>query len=163
MVNDSYFRFDDDNKIKYTFSRPSQENWVSWRHTAPYSEYKDNWENCLNLRHTLGIIYLTSILVNRMYLPFPLLSYFSVAVCLRCLLHHILSLIAYTLRETREFVFIIIVQFMMSAYSRIRFALQIVLVCLYSTPSHYHYCSLCKLIWRHWTYKMPLRYILSVC
>ena len=63
MVNDSYFRFDDDNKIKYTFSRSSQENWVSWRHTAPYSEYKDNWENCLNLRHTLGIIYLTSILV----------------------------------------------------------------------------------------------------
>ena len=37
MVNDSYFRFDDDNKIKYTFSRSSQENWVSWRHTAPYS------------------------------------------------------------------------------------------------------------------------------
>ena len=63
MVNDSYFRFDDDNKIKFTFSRSSQENWVSWRHTAPYSEYKDNWENCLNLRHTLGIIYLTSILV----------------------------------------------------------------------------------------------------
>ena len=31
MVNDSYFRFDDDNKIKYTFSRSSQENWVSWR------------------------------------------------------------------------------------------------------------------------------------
>ena len=92
---------------------------------------------------------------------FPLLSYCSLAVWLRCLLHHILSLIAYTFRETRECVFIIIVQFMMSAYSRIRFALQIVLVCLYSTPSHYHHCSLCKLIWRHWTYKMPLRYILS--
>ena len=43
MVNGSYFRFDDDNKIKYTFSGSSQENWVSWRHTAPYSEYKDNW------------------------------------------------------------------------------------------------------------------------
>ena len=37
--------------------------------------------------------------------------------------------------------FIIIVQFMMSANSRIRFALQIVLVCLYSTPSHYHHCA----------------------
>ena len=32
-----------------------------------------------------------------------------------------------------------IVQFMMSANSRIRFGLQIVLVCLYSTPSHYHH------------------------
>ena len=39
MVNDSYFRFDDDNKIKYTFSRSSQENWVSWRHT-------NSWHNC---------------------------------------------------------------------------------------------------------------------
>ena len=40
MVNDSYFRFDDDNKIKYTFSQPWQANWVSWRHTAPYIEWK---------------------------------------------------------------------------------------------------------------------------
>ena len=38
-------------------------------------------------------------------------------------------------------VFIIIVQFMMSANSRIRFALHIVLVCLYNTPSHYHHCA----------------------
>ena len=71
-------------------------------------------------------------------------------MCLRCLLHHILSLIAYTFRENREFVFIIIVQFMMSANIRIHFGLQVVLVCWYSTPSHYH----------HWTYKMPVRYIL---
>ena len=62
-------------------------------------------------------------------------------MCPRCLLHHILSLIAYAFRENREFVFIIIVQFMMSANSRIRFPLQIVLVCLYSTPSHYHHCT----------------------
>ena len=59
-------------------------------------------------------------------------------VCLRCLFHHILSLIAYTFRE---FVFLIIVQIMMSANSRIRFRLQIVFVCLYSTPSHYHHCA----------------------
>ena len=77
---------------------------------------------------------------NWKYPPFPLLSYFSVVVCLRCLLHHILSLIAYTFQENREFVFIIIVQFMMSASFRIHFGLQIVLVCLYSTPSHYHHC-----------------------
>ena len=40
MVNDSYFRFDDDNKIKYTFSQSWQANWVSWGHTAPYIERK---------------------------------------------------------------------------------------------------------------------------
>ena len=37
--------------------------------------------------------------------------------------------------------FFIIVQFMMNANSRIPFALQIVIVCLYSTPSHYHHCA----------------------
>ena len=63
-------------------------------------------------------------------------------VCLRCLLHHILSLTAYTFRKNRDFVFfIIIVQFMMSANIRIRFCLQIVFVCLYITPSHYHHCA----------------------
>ena len=96
---------------------------------------------------------------NRKYPPFPLVWYFSVVVCLRCLLHHILSLIVYTFRENREFVFIIIVQFMMRANSRIRFGLQIVFVCLYITPSHYHHCA--NSIWRHWTYKMPVRYNLS--
>ena len=40
-----------------------------------------------------------------------------------------------------DFVFIIIVQFVISANIRIRFGLQIVLVCLYSTPSHYHHCA----------------------
>ena len=68
-----------------------------------------------------------------------------------CLLHHIPSLIAYILRENRDFVFIIIVQFMMSSNSRMRFGLQIVFVCLYIASSHYHHCA--KLIWRYWTYK----------
>ena len=95
---------------------------------------------------------------NRKYPPFPLLSYFSVVVCLRCLLHHILSLIAYKFRENREFVFIIIVQFMMSANIRIRFSLQIVLFFVQYTILS---SSSCKLIRRHWTYKMPVRYILS--
>ena len=84
---------------------------------------------------------------------------FSVVVCLRCLLHHILSLIVYTFRENQEFVFISIVQFMMNANNRIRFGLQIVFVCVYITPSSYHYCA--YFIWRHWTYKMPVRYGLS--
>ena len=96
---------------------------------------------------------------NRKSPPFPLFSYFSVVVCLRCLLRHILSLIVYTFRENREFVFISIVQFMMSANSRIRFGLQIVFVCLYITSSHYHHCA--NLIWRHWIYQMPVRYNLS--
>ena len=65
----------------------------------------------------------------------------------------------YTFRENREFVFISIVQFMMSANSRIRFGLQIVFVCLYITPSYTHHCA--NFIWRHWTYKMSVRYNLS--
>ena len=51
-----------------------------------------------------------------------------------------LLLIAYTFREDQEFVFIIIVQFMMSANNRIRFVLKIIFVSLYITPSHYHHC-----------------------
>ena len=53
----------------------------------------------------------------------------------------ILLLIAYTFRENREFVFIIIVQFMMTENSQIRFDLKIVFVYLYITPSHYHHCA----------------------
>ena len=87
---------------------------------------------------------------------FPIIFIFFVVVCLRCLLHHVLSLIVYTFRESREFVFNSIMQVMMSANSRIRFSLQIVFVCLHITPSHYHHCA--NLIWRHWTYKMPVRY-----
>ena len=94
---------------------------------------------------------------NRKYPLFPLFSYFSVVVCLRSLLHHILSLIVYIFQENREFVFISIVQFMMSANSRIRFGLQIVYVCLYITPFHYHHCA--NFIWR--TFEMHVRYNLS--
>ena len=78
---------------------------------------------------------------NRKYQTFPLLSYFSVVVCLRCLVHHILSRIAFKFREKWDFVLIIIVQFMMSANSRICYGLQIVFACLNITPSHYHHCG----------------------
>ena len=87
----------------------------------------------------IEMIYLKLMLLsssNRKYQPYPLLSYFPVVVCLRYLLHHILSLITYTFRENWDFVFIIIVQIMMNANSRIRFGLQIVFICLYITPSH---------------------------
>ena len=97
--------------------------------------------------NTVPVDNLVSIVFNDFALPpvgqmtsFKIVIIFSEVVCRRCLLHHILSLIAYTFRENREFVFIIIVQFMMSANIRIRFGLQIVLVCLYNTPSHYHHC-----------------------
>ena len=78
---------------------------------------------------------------NRKYEPFPLFSYFSVVVRPRCLLHHILSRIAYTLRENWDFVFIIFVQSMINANSRIRYGLQIVFVWLYITPSYYHHSA----------------------
>ena len=58
-----------------------------------------------------------------------------------CLLHQILSLIADTFRENREFVFNTIAQFMISANNGIRFGLQTVSVCLYITPFHYHHCA----------------------
>ena len=48
--------------------------------------------------------------------------------------------------------------------NRTRFGLQIVVVCVV-VSKFIHYTislsSLCKLIWRHWTYKMPARYLLS--
>ena len=47
---------------------------------------------------------------------------------------------------------------MMSANIRIRFGLQIVFVCLYITPSHYHHCANLSEDIEH---KMPGRYILS--
>ena len=95
---------------------------------------------------------------NRKYAPFPLFSYFSVVVCLRCLLHHILSLIIYTFRENREFVFIQINLWWVQIVGYV-FGMQIVFVCFYITPSHYHHCA--NFILRHWTYKMPVRYNLS--
>ena len=57
----------------------------------------------------IEMIYLLLMLLsssNRKYQPFPLLSYFSLVVCLRCLLHHILSRIANTFRENWDFVLI---------------------------------------------------------
>ena len=70
-----------------------------------------------------------------------------------------MTMLTMTMTINREFVFMSIVQFMMSANNRIRFRLQIVFVCLYITPYHYHHCA--KFIWRQWTYKMPVRYNLS--
>ena len=72
---------------------------------------------------------------NRKYPPFPLLSYFFVVVCLRYLLHHIeckYSDMFWLADRNRLFV-----------------------------QNTISLSSLCKLILSHWTYKMPVRYILS--
>ena len=83
-------------------------------------------------------------------------------VCLRCLLHHILSLIAYIYiyiypRQTGNLFSLLLcslwwVQIIGYVWlpERIRLFEQ-----------HISLSSLCKLTWKHWTYKMPVRYILS--
>ena len=86
---------------------------------------------------------------NRKYPLFPLFSYFSVVVCLRCLLHHILSLIVYTYIPEKTG----------NRVSLVLCMSYVVFVCLYISPSHYHHCT--NFIWRHWIYKMPVRYNLS--
>ena len=85
---------------------------------------------------------------------------FSVFVCLICLLYHILSLTAYTFRENREFVFIIN---HCAVYNECKYsdtfwlAERTRMFVLYTLSLS----SLCKLIWRHWFYGMPVGYILS--
>ena len=95
---------------------------------------------------------------NRKYPPFPLLSYISVDVCLRCLLHHILSLIAYTFGKTGNlFSLLLCSLWWVQIFGYIWLADRTRLFVQYTISLS----SLCKLIWRHWNYKMPLRYILS--
>ena len=95
---------------------------------------------------------------NRKYPPFPLFLFFRGCVPEMFVTSYSVTIV-YTFRENREFDFISIVEYMMSANSRIRFGLQIVFVCLYFTPSHYHHCA--NFIWRHWTHEMFVRYNLS--
>ena len=79
-------------------------------------------------------LYLMLVLSSNQVVSTLLIIIFSVVVCLRCLLHHIMSLIAYTFWENRDIAFIIIAQFMIRANSRIRFGLYIIL-------SYYHNCA----------------------
>ena len=84
--------------------------------------------------HQIGSIHLP-----HCYHIFSWLCAWDVCHIIFCHLLHIRS------GKKREFVFIFIVQFMMSANSRVRFGLQIVFACLYSSPSHYHHCAnLCE-------------------
>ena len=70
-----------------------------------------------------------------------MLSYLSVVMCQRSLLHHFLAIIVNTFPENRELDCVIIVHFMMNVNSRLRSGLQIVFICLHITPSHYHHCA----------------------
>ena len=99
------------------------------------------WTGPFKFRWLKGYIYNPS---NRKYPPFPLLSYFSVVVCLRWLYYHILSSITYISREYRDLVSNICVQSfdvqsMVFANDRIHYGLEVVFVCLQITPSHYHH------------------------
>ena len=78
--------------------------------------------------HQIGSIHL-----SHCYHIFPWLCAWDVCYIIFCYLLHIHS--------KREFVFIIIVQFMMSTNSQIRFDLKILFVYLYIIPSHYHHCA----------------------
>ena len=70
---------------------------------------------------------------------FPIVIIFILG-CVRCLVHHILSLIACTFHENQNFVYMITVQFMMSANNRIRFSRSYSFF-LYIRPSRYHHCA----------------------
>ena len=96
-----------------------------------------------------------------------MLSYFSVVVCLIWLYCHILSSFIYISREYWDLVSIICVQSidvqsMVFANDRILYGLS-GRVRLFEDHT-ISLSSLCRLIWRHWTNKMLVRYRLpSVC
>ena len=78
---------------------------------------------------------------NRKYPPFPLLSYFFRGCVPEIFVTSYSVTYCIYVPGKPGICFHYYVQFMMSANIRIRFGLQIVLVCLYSTPSHYHHCA----------------------
>ena len=95
---------------------------------------------------------------NRNYNTFPWLSYFSVVVCLRCLLHHILSLYCIYVPGKPGICF----HYYCAVYDECKYSDTFWLADRTRLFVQYtiSLSSLCKLIWRHWTYKMPVRYIL---
>ena len=122
------------------------------------------WVACVELAHSsLGDwkdIFITHliIIIKSEVSTFPLLSYFFVVVCLRWLYNHILLSITYISREYWDLVSI------MDAQS--------IEVQSLWPPGRVHLFAdytislspLCRLIWRHWTNKILVRYMLpSVC
>ena len=94
---------------------------------------------------------------NRKYPSFPLLSYFSVVVCLRWLLHHILSLIAYTFRENREFVSLLLCSlWWVQIVGYVLACTSYLFVC-----TVHHLITIVQTYLETLNYKMLVRYILS--
>ena len=97
---------------------------------------------------------------NRKYPPFPLLSYFSVVVCLSWLYYHILSSITYISRLGPCF------HYWCSVYGICKWSDTLWPVGRVRLFADYtiSLSSLCRLIWKHWTTKMLVRYMMpSVC
>ena len=61
MANESYFRFGDDSKMNYAYSRNRGERNVWAENVGPIYFKEDNWENWSNLIHTIDRMYLASI------------------------------------------------------------------------------------------------------
>ena len=101
---------------------------------------------------------------TKMYPPFPLLSYFSVVVCLRWLCYHVLSSITHISLG-------LCFNYLCSVYWCSDYGIwkrsdtlwpagRVRLFADYTISLS----SLCRLTWRHWTNKMLVRYMLpSVC
>ena len=98
-----------------------------------------NFQNLI-FRHFVRI----NIAIKRIPHIFPLLCAWDVCYIIFCHLLHIHS------GKIGILFSLLLVQFMMSS--------NIIRLFVHNTIS---LSSLCKLIWRHWTYKMPVRYILS--
>ena len=80
------------------------------------------------------------------YPPFPLFSYFSVGVCLRCLLLNVFCYLLYIHSgETGNLFSLLLCSLwwvqIVHTFFGIRFGLNIVFVYLYITPSYYHHCA----------------------
>ena len=85
--------------------------------------YVFNWHiSVLGERKDISIAHV--IVIKSEVSTFPIVIKFFRGCAPEKLLHHILSLIAYKFRENREFIFITIVQFMMTANIWISFATQ---------------------------------------
>ena len=92
------------------------------------------------IKYLLSSILLSS--SNRKYQPFPLLSYFSVVVCLRWLYHHMLSvsyIYIYISRYSWVLFLLLLCSLVMSANNRVHYGLMVVLICLHITLPHYHH------------------------
>ena len=121
-------------------------NWnIQFHRGYHLDDWKDIYSSCY-YHYQIGSINLTH------YHIFPWLSAWYVCYIIFC---HLM----YTFRENRDFVFIITVQFMMCSNSRIRFWLADRIRLF--VDNNISLSSLCKLIWRRWTDKMPVRYIWS--